>query len=135
MSTNTVLAKEVEALNRQWMESYVRRDTDFLERHLADDYESTFPDGTVFDKKGEIEALKSGAVAVTEMTPREMKVRVYGETAVITGQSTIKANGQEISGELRFTDIWIKQGDQWLAVASQVTRIAPSSQRGEAVNG
>jgi ketosteroid isomerase-like protein len=118
--------KEAEALNRQWMESYVRRDTSFLERHLSDDYVSTFPDGAVLDKKGEIAALKSGAVALTEMTPGEMKVRVYGETAVITGRSSIKANvnGQEISGEFRFTDIWVKQSNRWMAVASQVTRIA-----------
>ena len=126
MSTSTTLIDEVEALNRQWMDAYVRRDIGFLERHLADDYVSTFPDGEVFDKKGEIEALKSGAVALTAMTPREMNVRVYGDAAVITGRSAIKAQvkGEEIAGELRFTDVWTKQGGRWLAVASQVTRIA-----------
>lgn len=125
MSTNASLAKEAEALNREWMQSYVRGDVDFLERYLADDYVSTFPDGTVYDKQGEIEALKSGAVALTEMTPREMNVRIYGETAVITGRSAIRArtNGQDIAGELRFTDVWAKQQNRWLAVASQVTRI------------
>jgi ketosteroid isomerase-like protein len=125
MSTNPVAA-EVEKLNRLWMESYVQRDTGFLERHLSDDYVSTFPDGAVLDKKGEIEALKSGAVALVEMTPREMNVRVYGETAVITGRSAIKAkvNGQEVSGNFRFLDVWIKRSNHWQAVASQVTQIA-----------
>jgi hypothetical protein len=51
-------------LNRQWMESYVRCDVGFLERHLSDDYISTFPDGSVLDKKGEIESLKSRAIAL-----------------------------------------------------------------------
>jgi hypothetical protein len=110
------------------MEAYVRRDTGFLERHLSDDYVSTFPDGTVLDKEGEIESLKSGAVALEEMTPSEMVVRIYGEAAVITGQSTIRAKvkGQEASGEYRFTDVWIKRSNRWQAVASQVTRIAQS---------
>ena len=56
----------------------------------------------------------------------EMKVRTYGDTAVSTGRSTIKAkvNGQDASGEYRFTDVWVKRGDRWQAVASQVTRIA-----------
>jgi ketosteroid isomerase-like protein len=126
MNTSTALAQEVEKLNRQWMEAYVQRDVAFLERHLADDYVSTFPDGTVLDKKGEIAALKSGDVALTEMTPREMNVRTYGDAAVITGQSTIKARvkGQEVSGEYRFTDVWARLGNRWQAVASQVTRIA-----------
>ena len=108
------------------MESHVKRDTAFLERHLSDDYISTFPDGSVLDKKGEIESVKSGAVALTEMKPSEMKARIYGEAAVITGRSTIKAKvkGQDVSGEYRFTDVWIRRGDRWQAVASQVTRIA-----------
>lgn len=126
MSTNESLVKEVEALNREWMQAYVRGDVAFLERYLAEEYVSTFPDGMVYDKRGEIEALTSGVVALAEMTPREMNVRVYGEAAVITGRSAIKArtDGQEISGELRFIDVWVKQQDRWLAVASQVTRIS-----------
>ena len=122
------LTEEVTRLNRRWMEAYVRRDTAFLEQYLADDYVSTFPDGTVLDKQGEIESLKSGDIALTEMTPSEMNVRTYGGAAVITGRSTIKANvkGKKVSGEYRFTDVWIKQDNHWRAVASQVTRIAES---------
>jgi len=120
------LTEEVTRLNRRWMEAYVRRDTAFLEQYLPDDYVSTFPDGTVLDKQGEIESLKSGDIALTEMTPSEMNVRTYDGAAVITGRSTIKANvkGEMVSGEYRFTDVWIKQDNRWLAVASQVTRIA-----------
>jgi len=122
------LTEEVTRLNRRWMEAYVRRDTAFLEQYLADDYVSTFPDGTVLDKQGEIESLKSGDIALTEMTPSEMNVRTYDGAAVITGRSTIKANvkGKKVSGEYRFTDVWIKQDNHWRAVASQVTRIAES---------
>ena len=120
------LTEEVTRLNRRWMEAYVRRNTAFLEQYLAEDYVSTFPDGTVLDKQGEIESLKSGDIALTEMTPSEMNVRTYDGAAVITGRSTIKANvkGEKVSGEYRFTDVWIKQDNRWLAVASQVTRIA-----------
>jgi ketosteroid isomerase-like protein len=128
MTPNTALAHEAADLNRQWMQSYVQRDIGFLERHLAEDYVSTFPDGTVFDKQGEIELLNSGAVAMTEMTPREMNVRTYGDTAVITGRSTIRAtvNGLDVSGDYRFTDVWVRRDDAWQAVASQVTQIARS---------
>jgi ketosteroid isomerase-like protein len=124
MKTISVLTEEVKKLMQEWIESYAKRDTAFLERHLSDDYVSTFPDGTVLDKKGEIEAVKAGAVAFTE-TPREMKVRIYGEVAVITGRSTIEAKvkGQDVTGEYRFTHVWIKQSDGWQVVASQVTRI------------
>ena len=81
MDANNVLAEETKRLNRRWMESYFRRDTAFLEQRLADDYVSTFPDGTVLDKNGEIESLKSGEIAFTEMTPSKMVVRTYSEVA------------------------------------------------------
>ena len=124
-SKDTTAAEVVKKLEQEWMESYVKRDTTFLERHLSDDYTGTYPDGTVLDKEGEIRSVKSGDVAITEMKPSEMKVRTYGDAAVITGRSIIKAKvkGQNVSGEYRFTDVWAKQGDRWQAVASQVTRI------------
>ena len=119
-------AEVVKKLELEWLESYVKRDTDFLERYVSDDYTSIDPHGTIVYKKGEIESVKSGDLAITEMKPNEMKVRTYGDAAVITGRSTIKAkvSGQDASGEYRFTDVWVKRGDRWQAVASQLTRIA-----------
>jgi ketosteroid isomerase-like protein len=122
---DSTVAEQIRTLNRQWMEAYTKRDIAFLNRHMSDDYVGTFPDGSVHDKHGEIEAVASGAVAITQMIPSEMNVRVYDNAAVITGQSSVKAtvNGQEMATELRFTDVWIRRDNQWQAVASQVTRI------------
>jgi ketosteroid isomerase-like protein len=131
MITSILLIEEVKRLNEQWMESYVKLDFAFLKRHLSDEYVSTFPDGTVLDKKGEIELLQSGEVAFEAMKPLEIKARVYGETAVITGRSSIGARvkGQNERGEVRFTDVWVQQDGNWQAVASQVTRIIEPSER------
>lgn len=130
MDQDSAITETIRTLNRQWMETYTKRDTAFLERYMSDDYVGTFPDGTVHDKKSEIEAVKSGAVAITEMEPKEMNVRVYNNntTAVITGQSRIKANvdGKDMSADFRFTDVWVKFGENWRAVTSQVTRIEHS---------
>ena len=124
-SQDSAVIEALEKLNRQWMEAYTKPDTTFLNRYLSDDYVGTFPDGTVHDKKSEIEAVTSGAVAITKMEPSEMTVRVYDHAAVITGQSSINASidGQNMSAEFRFTDVWINRGNQWQAVASQVTRV------------
>lgn len=122
---NDITEEAVAALNRKWMYAYTKGDTDFLEKYMSEDYVGTFPDGTVHGKKGEIEAVKSGAVKIVEMTPKEMIVRIYGKAAVITGRSHIEAvvAGQAMSADFRFTDVWIAQKDAWRAVASQVTRI------------
>lgn len=112
------------------MQAYVKGDLEFLEKHMSEVYVGTFHDGTVLDKKGELEAVNSGTVKISEMTPNEMAVRIYGNTAVITGQSHIKAvvGGKAMSSDFRFTDVWIAQDGSWRAVASQVTRLERAKQ-------
>src|SRR5258708_30334433 len=119
VSTTALLIEEVRRWNEQWMESYVNRDFAFLHQHLSDEYVSTFPDGTVLDKKGEMELLQSGDVAFAAMKPLELKVRVYGETAVVNGRRAIKAEGkrQEEKREFSFTGRCAQQHAQWRPVA------------------
>ena len=74
MSTISVLREEVKKSMQEWMESYVKRDTTFLKRYVRR-LRQHLPRRTVLDKKGEIESVKSGAVAFTEI-PSEMKVRI-----------------------------------------------------------
>jgi len=53
----------------------------------------------------------------------EVAVRVYGDTAVVTGR-TIAAISDELTIRLRFTDVFVHRDERWLAVASHATRIA-----------
>ena len=57
----------------------------------------------------------------------DLAVRIYGETAVVTGRSTPKgrnAKGEPIRGQYRFLRVWVKRDGRWQAVAFQGTRIA-----------
>jgi len=115
----------IKKLEQDWAEAYRKRDTAFLERVLADDYAFITPGGTILDKKRQIDDLKSGAAA-SEFEFSESKVRVYGDTAVVTGKSTVKGKlrDQSITGEYRFTRVFVKRGERWQCVTAQATRIA-----------
>lgn len=56
-----------------------------------------------------------------------MKVRLYGDVAVVTGRNTIKATWEDIqrdiSGPYRFTDVFVKRGGHWQCIASQASRV------------
>jgi len=56
----------------------------------------------------------------------EMKARVYGDAAVVTYRWTSKETfkGQDISGQSRWTDTWVKRAGRWQCVASHGSRIA-----------
>ena len=77
-------------LENDWNDASVKRDVTLLGRLLADDYIFTDPDGVMWTKAQAQEMLKSGEDVVTSAVATDMKVRVYGNAAIVTGHNTVK---------------------------------------------
>lgn len=102
-----------------------------LERILADDFLITSGDGNLRDKAGEIKDLSPTADLKTLFFKTDdLRVRVYGNTAVVTGRAAWRINykGREIDNERRFTSVFVKQKNRWRIVAQQMTRPPQRSQ-------
>jgi ketosteroid isomerase-like protein len=69
--------------------------------------------------------LSSGDYKIQSEELGDIKVHVYGNTAVATATNTMKwtCKGQDLSGKYRFTDTWVKRSGKWQVVASQYTRV------------
>jgi ketosteroid isomerase-like protein len=121
--------QQIRELETQARAATVRGDSTFLESHATDDYMVTNPMGVVRTKADAISDLKSGVIKYTAIDVDDEKVRVYGDTAILTARSTIKGtlNGQDVSGPYRVTRVWVKQGGEWKLAAFQSTRIAPAT--------
>jgi len=67
------------------------------------------------------------------MTHDNLKVRVYGSTAVISGLSTEKSQlmGSDTSGQYLFTDTWIKRDGRWQCVATHLSEVAETTDDNE----
>jgi dipeptidyl aminopeptidase/acylaminoacyl peptidase/ketosteroid isomerase-like protein len=117
--------EELKRLERAWADAEVKGDAKYPEELLADDYTFTGPDGAGVDKKGYLAARRAGEVQFKSVKFGEMKVRLYGDSAVVTGQATVKGreNGKDLSGAYRFTDVFVKRDGRWQCVAGQVTRV------------
>jgi len=113
-------------LENDWNDASVKRDVVVLGRILADDYSFTDPDGVMWTKAQNLEMLKSGEDVVTSAVSTDMKVRVYGNAAVVTGRYTAKEKlkGKDISGTSTFTDTWVKRSGSWQCVATHSSRLA-----------
>jgi len=118
--------QELINLEQEWGDANVKADVAFLDRILAEDWVFTDPDGVVWTKAQNLAALKSGEDVVTSMVPNDMKARVYGDAAVVTGGNTTKETfkGKDISGLYRWTDTWIKKAGRWQCVATHASKIA-----------
>ena len=68
---------------------------------------------------------ESDDATFTEFNIDDLKVRLFGDTAVVVGQGSIKAHTkmQDLSGQYVWTDTFVKMRGEWKAVASQVTPV------------
>jgi hypothetical protein len=98
-------------------------DVEGIERLVTDDWVIIDPDGTIIDKARFLEVIKSGVLSHDSMESTDMRVRVYGSTAVVTALTTThgKFLGQEFTSCERATDVFVK-ADRWRCVLTQLTR-------------
>jgi len=78
-------------------------------------------------KADTMSAIKSGDIKITSNELSDLKVRVYGDTAVVTGKTDVKgtSGGKDISGPTLFTRVYVKKDGRWQSVAFQQTAAKP----------
>lgn len=122
---STAAADAVKAAELRRFEVMTAKDYKALATLLADDLVYTHSSAAVDSKASYLESLTSGRVTYKTIVPRDLQVRVYGDTAIINGVAamTVDANGEALVNTLRFTDVWAKRNGTWQMVAWQSTRM------------
>jgi metal-dependent HD superfamily phosphatase/phosphodiesterase len=117
---------ELAAIERQRFAAMLAADVAALDRILAPDLTYTHSNAKLETKQEFIEAIKTGALKYRAITPEEIRVRVYGSTAVLTGRCRfeVTSGGQDLKVLVRFTDVYVNRDRPWQMVAWQSTRIA-----------
>jgi ketosteroid isomerase-like protein len=113
----------VEKFDEQFRDAALKSDTAFFEKNLADDYIVINPMGTA-TKQEVLDRYKSGQTKFDSIDVKDRKVRVYGNTAVVTAEADVKGRsaGSEMSGTYRSTRVLVKKNGQWQAVSFQTTK-------------
>src|SRR6185369_915282 len=112
-------------MEHQLKDAFKNKDRVVLLRLLDDQYTFTDDEGRVFSKSQYIEAAVN-AMNVESYSLDEVTVRLFGDTAVVTGgwTGTFSVSGKDASGAFRYTDTFVKRAMRWRAIASQISRQA-----------
>jgi len=112
-------------LERDWSQASLKKDIDTLNKIMADDWVNIDFQGKVVTKAQTIASLKSGLPATQAAGLGEMKVRVFGDSAIVTGSDTGKSGskGKEVIEKYLWTDVFVRRNGRWQAVASQSTKV------------
>ena len=115
-----IVEEAIRKLDNERIQAQIHADATALDRIYAADFIGVGPSGTVRTKPQVLLDFTSGALKFQSITTDDVQVRVYGNTAVETGRSTMigQDKGQIVPRDTRFTRVWVKQQGQWRLVAN-----------------
>jgi ketosteroid isomerase-like protein len=101
-------AEHIKKLEHDRIQAGVRKDVPYVAAATADEYVQIDWDGKVLDKTATLARIKSTNIQLQSNTLDEVSVRVYGDTAIVTGLATRKGlmDGKDISTGIRYTCGW-----------------------------
>lgn len=105
--------------------AYERNDAAAIDRMVADGYVLTNSRGGYDTKADDLKAAREKAVAFSTFRNERMKVRVFDQTAIVTGTTIVKGvakDGSTIDLAVLFTDTLVKQNGRWQLVAGHVSK-------------
>lgn len=111
---------KVLALEKKWTEAYRMRDIGILSSLLAEDFVITVEDGNTYGKAGYITHSADTSVRVDVAELSDLRVRMHGSIAVVTGAYHEKgqSKGKPYEYRDRLTDVWMTVGGRWQVIAS-----------------
>ena len=116
--------QEISRLEKGMQDALLKNDTALFEKVATDDYLVINPVGIVGTKAQALAGSQN--VKMESFSADDVKVRVYGDAAVVTGRATIKGqlktgadSAQDISGQYRYTRVYVKQQGQWRLASFQ----------------
>ena len=97
-----------------------------LEELYSDDYMLVRPDGSVLNKQEVLQDLRNNGLTFHSIDLLQSLVRIYGSTALVTGESrtVTSRNRMESHAHFRFIAVYSRVGDSIRLVHFQSTTLA-----------
>jgi hypothetical protein len=122
-----VIKKEILHVEEVQDEAILKGDAEVLDRIYADDFAYTNQYGELLPRAQVLAGFRSAKARFSSaMKHDDIRIRVYGNTVVLTGRSigTFHYNGKVSEGPRRFTNIYVKLDGRWQLVSHQSTDVA-----------
>ncbi len=112
------MEEELVKLEEEFTDAIAKNDLERIQQFVTDDWIIIGADGRIIEGKHFLEVIKSGNLAHEMMNSENMRVRVYGDSAVVSALMSSKGKfmGQEFTTHERSTDVFVRRDGQWRCV-------------------
>jgi ketosteroid isomerase-like protein len=116
--------EELLKIEKSFSQAIVANDAEAIGGFLAAEWIIIDSEGGIIDKTRFVDLIKSGALTHELMESADARVRVYGDTAIITAMANSKGkySGQAFTTHERATNVFVKMGGRWQCVYSQLSK-------------
>ena len=122
---DTTTADELLRLEKRWNDAHLKGNAAALDHLWSDDLEVVVPKMPVMKKADVLAFARSGKMKFDAYTTSDLHVRLYGDTAVVSGRMkrsrTLK--GQSIDDNWQFTKVYRREGGLWRVVNFQASEV------------
>jgi ketosteroid isomerase-like protein len=122
-------AEAVAALDTEYQAAVARNDADTMDRILADDFVLVLGNGSVHTKAELLKEARAKSIQYEQQVEvdNSQKVRVWGDTAVVTAKLWVKGSrgDQSFDRKLWFSDTYVRTKDGWKYVFGQASIALP----------
>jgi ketosteroid isomerase-like protein len=117
------MEEELVKVAEKFADAIVKNNPEEIRQFVTDDWIIINADGGIIDKERFFEVINSGTLTHEMMESDDMRVRVYGNSAVVSSLTRSKGSfmGQEFTTHERSTDVFVKRDGQWRCVLTQLT--------------
>jgi ketosteroid isomerase-like protein len=128
-------ASEVATLTKlsdDWDKAIVRKDEKAIAGNMAEDFRQIDGYGEVHDKRAFVADLVDSKLTINPYTVEEFDVRVYGDTALLSGRTHMTGSyeSKPFTSDYRYIDIYVRKNGTWKIVSVQITKFPPAKPAG-----
>ncbi len=115
---DAAVGREIEKLEGELITAIEAKDFATYQRLVAEDYVAVGAAGEQTRAQA-IEAYRSGALSLPGLKIGEVKVHVYGDTAMLSARTfgDRVEKGKTVPNRVRYLRVWMKRQGRWQAVA------------------
>lgn len=126
--TNARDVKELTRLETVWNEAHLKGDAGALDKLWADDLFVTMPDMPPMNKEEALALWKAGKMKFDIYRTSDIRIKVYGTTAVVTGQLVRirDATSTKFEDDWRFTKVYVRRRGRWQVVTWHGSHVGTS---------
>jgi ketosteroid isomerase-like protein len=118
------MEEELLKVEKGFVDAIAKNDLEAIERFVTDNWIIINADGGIIEKERFLEVIKSGALTHEMMQSDDIRVRVYGDSAIVSALTRSKGKfmEQEFTTHERSTDVFVRHDGRWRCVLTQLTR-------------